>query len=241
MTTTKTAPATDPVAEAQNKNAEAQTAELDARQRCDDLRAAVLRGEDVTPEHLAEAGHALEHAQLGAEAARLALEGAQRQARLDRLDVLREDIRAGAGSPAEAAEAMALIEEGAARLVALCATRRQSITRWVAALRREQVPRYDPNGKVRTDAQGRRTVPYKELSAEHGHMGWREAAMGFTDTVYVSGRSITPISAAELTAAALDRGCRRAGHHPALLGNVSAGSANPDLARDPRVWLDARF
>ncbi|MEV5711249.1 hypothetical protein [Actinoallomurus sp. NPDC052274] len=235
---TKTA--TDPIAEARQQLDTARQAEADARNHNDELRRRILDGDQaVTAEDLADAGHALDHARLATEAAELAYESARRAARLVRLDALAEDIRANAGDPEAAITAVRQIEEAVAVLLAADTNRYRNIARWTAAMRGEGVPQYEPLAKNRPNAKGR--MPYRELSAEHAHLGWQPAAMGHGDQVFVGDRRIgSDGHVGWLIRTAVERACRRTGGRGADW--LGLDHKPPEqLVSDPEGWIRGNY
>jgi len=233
---------TDPVAEAEAALVAA-AAVLDAAKEHDrQLRQKLLDSEGtVTAQELADSGHAKEHAELGVEAAQLALAGAQKSVRLDRLAQLSAEAVELAGDPEAAIEAMQVIEEAVYGLVVADNARYQNLTRWIATAKREGVPEYEPNGKTRTDSQGRAKVPYKELSAEHGGIGWQEAFMGRGEVFYAAGRRISrTFNPGEFIRAAVERACRRAGGRTADYLNLDH-KPDPRLIDNPQEWIRERY
>jgi len=198
-----------PVEIAQQRLAGAEQAEEEARLACAELRERVLNGEDITARQLAEAGEVLSRAELGTEATGIALAGAQKRARAERLAQLKATALTDTGDADEVTALIAQIEESVARVIAICATRRGAIQRTMRALRTEGVPQLDVFGKVRTDAQGRTSTPYTEVSSEHGGMGWKEASMGGDDRIFINDRMIEGVHPGVIVAAAIERACKR--------------------------------
>jgi hypothetical protein len=232
--TTKTK--TDPVTEAEEYLAKSTQTLTDAEGHDRGLRERLLAGDtDVTAEMLAESGHAVEFARLGVEGAKVFLQGAQEKARRDRLAALTAEATALAGDPDAAIEAMKVIEEAVYGLVVADSARYQNLTRWIGTARREGVPQYEPNAKNRPDSKGR--LPYRELSDEHGHVGWQEAGMGRPETFYAAGRKFTRNgNPGELIRAALERACRRAGGRSADFLDLNH-KPHPRLIDTPEEWI----
>lgn len=234
---TKTAP--DPVAEAQAALTTATQAEHDARQHNDELRQRILDGDQgVTAEDLAAAAHSVEHAVLGVEAAQLAAQAAEQTARRQRLAELTAEVTALAGDPDAAIEAVSVIEEAVHGLLVADNARHQNLTRWIMTARREGVPQLEPNAKDRPDNKGR--MPYRELSDEHGHVGWQEPGMGRTETFYAGGRKITRSNPGELIRAAIERACQRAGGRTADYLELNH-RPDPRVTNDPEGWIRERY
>ena len=238
--TTNVATLAPAVEDAARRLAEARQSATEAKDRCASLRESLLAGGNVTAKALADAGHAKEYADLSVEAASLALEGARRQARLERLEELAREIQDGAGLPAEILEAMEMIQEGARRIVAATENRRKNLYTWVSRLQRDGVPQLDTHGKVRTNALGVTSEPYRETSEDHGNLGWREAGMGRGASVHVGGRAIADVSSGVLISAAIARGGKAAGLPNVRYIGIS-GDPVQELAADPAAWLEARF
>jgi len=196
----------------------------------------------VSPEELGTAAHAVEHARLTVQhAAEAAQAEAQRQ-RHAQLEELKARILDQAGDVDQALNAMRQIEEAAALLIASCAGRQKLIGQAIAALRQAGVPRYEPGGKTRTTADGRVYEAYTQLSDEHAGLGWSDAGMGRSDTVYVDDRKLTHLSPGLLIAAALERAARQAGYGIGHLAPVVQlqGSVR-GAVDDPDAWLKARY
>lgn len=225
-----------PVAGAEANLAAAVQAEEAALEHDRKLREKILSGEGtVTADELAESGHAIEHAKVGTEAARLALAGAQKVERYERLRALTDEATMLAGDPAFALDAMKVIEEAVYNLVVADSARYKNLTRWIGEARRLGVPEYEPNAKNRPDSKGR--MPYRELSDEHGHVGWQEAGMGRAETFYAAGRKFTRNNnPGELIRAAIDRACRRAGGRDADYLDLNH-RPHPRLIDTPEEWI----
>lgn len=196
----------------------------------------------VSPEELGDAAHAVEHARLSVQhAAEAAQAEAQRQ-RHAQLEELKARILGQAGDVDEALDAMRQIEEAAALLIAACAGRQKLIGQATTAMRQAGVPRYEPGGKTRITGDGRVYEAYTQLSDEHAGMGWSDAAMGRSDTVYVDDRKLTHVGAGLLIAAALERAARQAGYGIGHLAPVVQlqGSVR-GAVDDPEAWLKARY
>ncbi len=196
----------------------------------------------VSPEELGDAAHAVEHARLTVQHAAEAAEAEAKRQRLAHLEELKARILDQAGDVDEALDAMRQIEQAASMLIATCSGRQKNIAQWTRALRAAGVPHYDAGGKQRTAIDGRTYGPATQLVDEHAGMGWSDAAMGRSDTVYVDGRSITTVSPGLLIAAALDRAARQAGRSLQILQPaVDVPGAQPALAQDPETWLRKRY
>lgn len=196
----------------------------------------------VTPQELAEAAAAVEHARLTIEHAVKTVEDNAAAERLDHLQLLKQQILGQAGDVDAALDAMRQLEDAAALLIATCAGRQGAINKWSAAMRAADVPQYEPNGKTRTTADGHTTVPYTRLSDEHAGMGWTEAGMGRSDAVYVDDRRIAHINPGTLIAAALERAARTAGYGIRYLQPAIEVHGNDRAAHDnPEAWLRARY
>lgn len=214
---------TDPVEDARHALDQAQRAEDEAQAKLDSFRDRIL-GSDTTvsAEDYGNAAHELERAQLLTQAAAAALQRTEQAERLRRLAALSDDVREKAGTPAGALDAMARIEQAVAELVASAAGRQQLIARTTAAMRKEGVPALTPGD---------------ELTAEHAHLGWKIAGMGYGDTVYAGDRAISDVNVGRLIGAAIDRGCRTAGRSVHWLRPVLEVNSTGDLAQDPAAWL----
>lgn len=232
---------TDPLADAESAVVAAAQVLENAKEHDRQLRQRLLDGEaTVTAQELADSGHAIEHAKLGTEAAQLALAGIQKTARQERLAALADEITTKSGDPAEVSEAVKAIGEAVYVILTAEQNRYQNMGRWIAQMRREGIPEYSPNGKARTDGQGRAHTPYKVLSGDHAHLGWQPAGMGHGDVVYAAGRRIADISPGFLIRAGIERACRRAGGRLyATLGLENA--THPALIEDPEGWLRERY
>ncbi|MDV9170935.1 hypothetical protein R6V09_12415 [Streptomyces sp. W16] len=215
-----------------------------ATDKLDKLKAKILdKGPGaVTAQELADAADAVEHAKLTIEHAIKTAEDNATAERLDHLQLLKQQILAGAGDTDTALDAMRQLEDAAALLITTCAGRQTGINKWTAALRAAGVPQYEPQGKSRTTADGRTNTPYTQLTDEHAGMGWTEASMGRGDAVYVDDRRIAHISPGVIIAAALERAARQAGYGIRHLQPVlDVNGVDQAATADPEAWLRARY
>lgn len=196
----------------------------------------------VSPEELGDAAHAVEHARLTVQHAAEAAEAEAQRQRLAQLEELKARILDDAGDPDTALDAMRQIQDAAALLIAACAGRQKLIGQATQALRQAGVPRYEPGGKTRITGDGRVYEAYTQLSDEHAGMGWADATMGRSDTVYVDDRKLTHVGAGLLIAAALERAARQAGYGIGHLSPVVQLQGSVQGAvDDPEAWLKARY
>lgn len=184
----------------------------------------------VTAEELGAAALAVEHANLAIGHAIKAAEDNAAAERVDNLQLLKAQILEQAGAVDTALDAMRQLESAAAVLVEACTGRQRLISQATAAMRKADVPRYEPGGKTRTTAD------------EHAGLGWSEAAMGRGDEIHIDGRRISSINPALLIAAALQRAVRQTGRSINHLAPVIEIHGNTQgAAQDPETWLKARY
>ncbi|WP_331448018.1 hypothetical protein [Streptomyces xanthochromogenes] len=216
-------PATHPgvLTDEQHELVQANTARTEAVDTLTALKQKILdHGPDsVTAQELADAAARVEHAGLAAQHAAVAAESARQADRRKRLDSLKSHILHEAGNAAEALDAMARLEDAAAKLIATCGGRQQNIARWIGAMRLEGVPEGE----------------------EDAGLTWRQAGMGHSDSVTVDGRTIGQVNAGIIIGAALDRAARRTGYgvmhlQPSVLVDVDRRAVD-----QPEAWLRARY
>jgi len=161
-----------------------------------ELEARILRGEPVDPGEWTRARALAELAEREAEARRLAAEREAESRRLAEIRQIRADVLAAAADVDDTAD-IALIAEAAERII----RRHQRLA---------DVVRDARTRLARLGVPERRTVE---------GIRWRQAGMGYADSVEVDGRVISIIATpGRPIAAALDDACRRAGINPHMLG-----------------------
>ena len=161
-----------------------------------ELEARILRGEPVDPGEWTRARALAELAELKARAEREAAEREAETRRLAEIRQIRADVLAAAADVDDTAD-IALIAEAAERII----RRHQRLA---------DVVRDARTRLARLGVPERRTVE---------GIRWRQAGMGYADSVEVDGRVISIIATpGRPIAAALDDACRRAGINPHMLG-----------------------
>lgn len=211
--TTKTK---DPVAEAEAGVIAAVEVLEAAKENDRQLRQKVLDSEGVvTAQELAESAMGIDHATLGAEAARLRYQRAQEAARLDRLRELRAEIYA-TGSADEMTAAMRTAIDGVKQIIILCATRRDNYAQWRRTMTREGVT----NGREVTD--------------ENAGLGWFESDWD-TGALVVDGHNLRVIRPDVLLGAVLLAAAKAAGEPIGYLGALSPPH-DADASADPEAW-----
>lgn len=212
---------TDPVAEAEAALLAA-TETLDAAKEHDrQLRQKVLDGEaTVTAQDLADSGMNIEHATLGADAARQRYQRAQDTARLDRLRELRAEIYA-AGSSDEMSAAMRTAVEGLQRIIGLCATRRDNNARWLQTMIREGIT----NGR--------------DVSDDNAGLGWFSSDWDLGGLV-LDDHQLRVIPAEMLIGSALLAAAEAAGEPASYLG-ATEPPHNREQREDPEAWARKRW
>lgn len=161
-----------------------------------ELEARALAGEPVDPEEWTRARALAELAELKTRAAREAAEREAEAKRLAEIRQIRDDVLNAAADVDDTAD-LALIAEAAERIIR----------------------RHQRLADVARDARSRLArLGVPERHTVEG-IRWRQAGMGYADSVEVEGRTISIISTpGRPLAAALDDACRRAGINSRLLG-----------------------
>lgn len=212
---------TDPVEAAREALDQAQRARDEADARMDDFKSRILDGaDDVSPRDYGDAAHELEHAELKVQAAAIALQAAERDARHRTLQDLRAEILAETGTPEEALKDWRDLAEIAGRIAARCAARQRNIARWHHDLHRNRVP--ERNSKTGPDP-------------EHAGLSWARAGMGVGDSVLIDGRRIQMIDAGMIIGSAAVAGARAAGVNYLRL------EPNRQIEDDPERWFRASY
>lgn len=220
MTTTTAPAAEQAVADARNTYRVAQ-------EHLDHLKAQILTDgpEAVSAKELATAAGVVEHARLSVQHALAELDTARGDERMQQLAQLKATILEGAGSPDDALNAMQLIEQGVAYLIATCAGRQRNIAQWTAAMQQAGVP----------------AAIGQQLEDGHAGLGWTAASMAGGDAVLVDDRRITGLNAGMLIGAAVARGCRTAGYSTGHLQPVLSVDGHSSVVDDPETWVRKRF
>lgn len=162
-----------------------------------ELEARLAAGEPVDPDEWMRARALAELADLRARAEREAAEREAEARRLAEIRQVRDDVLAAAADVEHDDADIALIAEAAERII----RRHQRLA---------DVVRDARTRLARLGVPERRTVE---------GIRWRQAGMGYADSVEVDGRTISIIATpGRPIAAALDDACRRAGINPHLLG-----------------------
>lgn len=239
----KKTPRPDPVADAEQALTAAAKAEEEARARLADLESRIVAGDlTITADQHGGAEHEVRYAELKRRSAQEAYAEAQRAARTARLEDLADQYTKLFGTSDEALKAMTAIEDAAAVLVERVMERNRAIDRATAEMQRAGVPRLEPGGKIRTDALGRKHVPYTEPTAEHAYLGWREPGMGRSASVTIRDRTISVLAPGLLIAAAIERACQRAGVTARHLdAHVDVKNVPEPLVQSPAEWLTDRY
>lgn len=212
---------TDPVEAAREALDQAQQARDEAAAELESFKDRILAGDGtVSPADYADAAHTVEHAELAVQGAVVAVQAAERAARLRTLEDLRAEILAETGTPEEALKDWHALAEIAGRIVGRCNARQRNIVKWTRTLHRNGVPERDP-----------KTGP----DPEHAGLGWARAGMGSGDSVHIDGRRIQALDPGMLIASAAHAGARAAGVKHLPLAD------NPQISTDPERWFRNRY
>lgn len=241
-TTTKTTnPPADPVTAAESSLAEAQRRADDAHAGLENYKNQILTGGPgaVSPEDYATAGHRAEHAALELEAAQLAHASALESARQGRLAEIAERVQ-DIGDPAAMRAALAALTDAAVKVMNLCDDRNAAVRQATADMRHEGVPKLEPIAKTQWHPDGSVTEPYKQVTDEHGRLGWSTAVGalgGGHDAVTVDAHQVRVLDPGELIAIGLHDALQRTGKQRGVLAPDVQVTPHRGYTDDPERYL----